>query len=89
MANWHIRIQGTPWCCRGDIEPEMPAAVRAALLNVCCGQGRKEDALSLKIALVEMGYAEWDEIEVASGSCELRQPVDDTRAPEGQRRELP
>ncbi len=24
MANWHIRIKGTPWCCCcGDIEPEI------------------------------------------------------------------
>jgi hypothetical protein len=72
MANWHIRINGTPWCCRGDLEPEPSPAVRAALLNVCCGQASMAEALSVKAALAEMGYAAWDDIEIVQSACELR-----------------
>ena len=46
--------------------------MRAALINVCCGQASKADALSLKAALVEMGYAAWDDIEVVPSACELK-----------------
>jgi hypothetical protein len=74
MANWHISIKGIPWCCRGDLEPDVSPAVRDALLRVCCGQGTKEDALSLKAALAEMGYADWDDIEIVRNACELRTP---------------
>jgi hypothetical protein len=72
MANWHIRINGTPWCCRGDLQPEPSPAVRAALLSICCGQGSKADMLSLKAALAEMGCAGWDEIEIVPSMCELK-----------------
>ncbi len=78
MANWHVRINGTPWCCRGDLEPEQPPGVRAALLRVCCGQASRADALSLKAALAEMGYAAWDEIEIVQSACELRDLPEET-----------
>ena len=74
MANWHIRIKGVPWCCHGDLEPEPSQAIRDALLKVCCGQGSKADALCLKTALAEIGYAAWDDIEVVRNACELKDP---------------
>lgn len=85
MASWHIRIKGTPWCCRGDLEPEPSRAVRAALLEVCCGQASKADALSLKAALAEMGYAAWDDIEVVPTACELKDSAEEPRSPPGRR----
>lgn len=82
MANWHIRINGTPWCCRGDLEPEPSPAVRAALLRVCCSQASRADVLSLKAALAEMGCAHWDEIEVVPSACELRDAPEDRQRDE-------
>jgi hypothetical protein len=54
------------------------------LLKVCCGQASKADALGLKAALAEMGYAAWDDIEVVPNVCEIRDPPEQTRSPEGQ-----
>jgi hypothetical protein len=83
MANWYIRINGTPWCCRGDLQPELSPAVRAALLKLCCGQASRADGLSLKAALVEMGWAAWDEIEVVPSTCELKDVPAETAPPDG------
>jgi hypothetical protein len=81
MANWHIRINGVPWCCRGDLEPELSPALRAALLNMCCDQASLADALSLKAALAQIRYA-WDEIEIVPGACELKDAPEDARSPD-------
>ena len=89
MAHWHIRIRGTPWCCCGDPESELPERVRAALLTVCCRQASKADALSLKVTLAEMGYAEWDEIEVVASPCELKEPPEQVHSTEAKHRPLP
>jgi hypothetical protein len=77
MAHWHIRINGIPWCCRGDLDPEPSPVIRAALINVCCGRASKADALTLKAALAEIGYAAWDEIEVVQNACELKDARDE------------
>jgi len=77
MANWHIRINGIPWCCRGDLGPEQSPALREALLNICCGQASRADALCLKTALTEAGFAEWDEIEVVRETCEVKKSPDE------------
>lgn len=89
MANWHLRINGTPWCCRGDLDREPSPAVRTALLEVCCGQASRVDALSLKAALTEMGYAAWDDIEIVPNVCEIRDLAEQTRSLEGQRDDQP
>jgi len=78
MANWHVAIKGIPWCCHGDLEREVSPAVRDALFRVCCGQGSMSDALSLKAALAEMGYADWDEIDIVRNACEIRIPPNDS-----------
>lgn len=88
MASWHIRINGTPWCCRGDLERDPSPTVRSALLNVCCGQGSKVDALCLKAALAQIGYA-WDEIEIVQSACEMKESSDEMDARSGQRDDKP
>jgi hypothetical protein len=77
MAHWHIRINGIPWCCRGDLDPEPSPVIRDALINVCCGCASKADALALKAALVEIGYATWDDVEVVQNACELKDARDE------------
>jgi len=72
MAYWHIRINGLPWCCHGELDTEQSPALRAALLNLCCGQASRADALSVKTALAETGCAKWDEIEIVREGCEIK-----------------
>jgi len=88
MANWHLRINGAPWRCRGDLEREPSPAMRTALLKVS-GQANKADALSLKAAPTKMGYAAWDDIEVVPNVCEIRDLPEQTRSPERQRDDRP
>lgn len=72
MAYWHIRINGAPWCCQGEIDPDQSPALREALLHLCCGQASRADALCLKSALAQTGCAQWDEIEIVQEACEMK-----------------
>jgi hypothetical protein len=76
MAYWHIRINGSPWCCQGELGTQQSPALRDALLKLCCGQASRADALCLKAALAESGCATWDEIEIVQSRCEIKQATD-------------
>jgi hypothetical protein len=70
MTIWHLRIKGTPWCCCDQPDAQRQA-LRDAMINTCCSHQRMSSALGLKVALAELGYAEWEDIDIVRECCEL------------------
>ncbi|MFZ5559048.1 MAG: hypothetical protein ACOZDY_20420 [Pseudomonadota bacterium] len=74
MSIWHLRIKGTPWCCCDAPDTRQEQELRNAMIKTCCSHENMSSALGLKVALAEIGYAQWEEIDIVRECCELRKP---------------